>query len=398
MTILLFGGLILDSLTGYLLAAGVVKEGALLSPSQIFRAFGLLLIGVHYFIRMPAPIFLVTAFFFLLLALSETLAYLRGGSDYGLVFGLTYATKLIYPMLLYFLTQSALRGWNAAARMGLLLQNYFFMCAILLIILYFLGVGEATYKTGNGFKGYFPGGNGLGLTLGIGSVWLSLVFYRKWSVLRLLAFAACATAAVLVGTKTTFIFVVLSVITLLLGCRLQMRVGVAAVLLATWSLNPEILTQRYDVVTHRFSQSSSAYAFVMSQRDIYLREAIREVSPNMTLGRLLFGGGALASFQASSSSGIEVFDTLEQDLTDIFFFYGLLGVAYYLALFSMLCSRAVASRGALFLWSLIVGHSLLAGHVLLNGQVSAVAIFAILSLAALRKSARRSDLKSAEDL
>jgi hypothetical protein len=131
----------------------------------------------------------------------------------------------------------------------------------------------------------------------------------------------------------------------------------------------ESLSVVFDVILGRFNNSDNIVIFLSSGRTDFVINAFNEYfiyDPSSF--RFLFGMGAFTSFQNPES--VLVYDTLETDVFDLLFMYGLFSVLAYLwflgyALF-ILRTHKILMLG-LFL---LILHSIMAGHVIFNGMSS----------------------------
>ena len=107
----------------------------------------------------------------------------------------------------------------------------------------------------------------------------------------------------------------------------------------------------------------------MSERDVYFIDAITNLETNGVYAlRLITGLGALISFR-SPHVNFNSIDTLESDLTDLIFTYGIISVLVYLGWAIYLHYQYISKRlffGIIF--TLLILHSVLAGHILFNGM------------------------------
>jgi len=135
-----------------------------------------------------------------------------------------------------------------------------------------------------------------------------------------------------------------------------------------------VIIFRYNVNT--FSQ------FILSMRDNYITNAIYHYSNEGALVlRNIFGTGLFMSFRNPGEINL-IYDTLETDLFDLFFAYGIIGalVYIYIIMNSIVFSFVRKQIYLLLIWILVAGHSIMAGHVLFNGLsiISAIMVYVII--------------------
>jgi hypothetical protein len=125
----------------------------------------------------------------------------------------------------------------------------------------------------------------------------------------------------------------------------------------------------FDVVVKRYENSESLILFLGSGRIGYVENAMQVfLAQSDIILRLLFGSGAFLSFQ--NPDYVSIYDTLETDLFDVLFMYGLVGVSTFLTFFAYIgyCLR----KYFIFIlaFTVLFFHSIVAGHVLFNGMSS----------------------------
>ncbi|MEL6932896.1 MAG: hypothetical protein AAFO17_07350, partial [Pseudomonadota bacterium] len=79
----------------------------------------------------------------------------------------------------------------------------------------------------------------------------------------------------------------------------------------------------------------------------------------------LFGGGAFMSYQ--NPLFVRFFDTLESDVFDVFFMYGVTGILGYTVCLIASVRPFLLRPWMFFPIALLWGHSAFAGHVFFNG-------------------------------
>lgn len=89
--------------------------------------------------------------------------------------------------------------------------------------------------------------------------------------------------------------------------------------------------------------------------------------------RWFIGAGSYVSFQ--DPTAVFQYDTLESDVFDIFFMYGLAGVVAYCQMFAYGAIMLKKHIYFLLTWGLLFMHSLFAGHVIFNGMSITILAF-----------------------
>lgn len=257
---------------------------------------------------------------------------------------------------------------DVPAIMKFLKYNVVFIC-LSIVLASFTGFANSTYGWGSGTKGFFASGNGLGIYIGVATLILAAMKrYGIYAQTQLPVFALAAYTLVLLGTKTTFLMFLLVIFTGFWSGRFRFLIIPAIVLGAIQFLSQisEKLETSFDIIILRYKNSNSITDYILSGRNVYVEGAWSEfAAQDPGFFRWLFGGGAFLSFQ--NPLFVRGFDTLESDFFDVFFMYGLVGLACYLACLIASLRSFLLSPWMLLPIVLLWGHSILAGHVLFNG-------------------------------
>lgn len=361
-----------DMMTGFLVVKGIIAEGSLASPSQIGRAFaGILLLYAASKNRMGTS----WLFIFLWMIIVELLAGLRFGQSFGVIFGFVTVYKLTYFWLLF--TVLAYYAKQNIHDLAKFLKFNLIFISCLIIFSAITGVGNSTYGWGYGTKGFFASGNGLGLYLGIGGLILLLLqHYRMYLNVSLTTYILIMIGTFLIASKTALILSVL----LLVGRLWFSSRRVLSFLFVGGFLiwfSPQILQIgmiMFDVIVLRYQNSDSILEYLASSRIDYISNAF-EIYYSMGIDstRLFIGAGSYVSFQ--DPTAIIQYDTLESDVFDIFFMYGLAGVVTYCQMFAYGAIMLKKHIYFLLTWGLLFMHSLFAGHVIFNGMSITILAF-----------------------
>ena len=361
---------LVDMLNGVLVVTGVIGENSLGSPSQLGRLLteALLFFFAFKYGRHQSALLILGC-----LIIVEIFAALRFMNGYGLLFGLVQANKVVYLVLL-------------SAVFGFLVQRNFLLVAKMLraniglvsgsiVFATITGTGLSTYGWGFGSKGYFASGNAVGIYIGsltLLSMAIDRYFFerRSSSILILIS----VLSLILITTKTGAL---MAMVVLLFWFsqqgegtwvrKLALAAGFAIFLsyLATLLVLAEAV---FEVVLLRYENADGdLLQFLGSGRVEYVSDAFTTlVRDGLSVDRVLLGSGGYISFQTPSL--VQFYDTLETDVFDIFFMYGLVGLTCYLGTLSYHLFIARHYFWLFLTFALIVGHSLAAGHIVFNGM------------------------------
>ncbi len=363
-----------DVFSGVLILGGILPEGGAGSPSQLFRFFLLFLL---FRVAMLSRRFFYNLSFFIIYILSvELISFLFHQSAYGLIIGLIYGGKIIYLLLVYYaLKVLVYNQYLTTSRVKKHIKRYILLTSLLLLLPFFLNIGNSTYLEGTfGFKGFFSSGNGLGVFLGVSSLLLIYHFKIHKSYYSFLRSIITLFATLIVGSKTALFFFVTGISTLLFSIKryLSILFMVMGGLVLIYYLPSLINTFGvvFDVIVFRFNNADNFFSFIMSNRDVYFLDAIENYRiDGFLFFRIFFGFGVYTSFRDPSNHYLS-FDTLESDFADLFFMYGLFSLLIYFSI--ILYFGFIGLRKRKYFLSIIfiflIFHSLFAGHVILNSM------------------------------
>ncbi len=361
-----------DMLSGFMIGQGYLDAGAFASPSQIGRFIGIVLLFAST-AKQRYSSYIVMGFVFL--GLFELFGYFRHSNMPAIIVGYTNIIRFAY-MYLAFVAFAHYFVKDRQSVIRFLKYNVVFVC-LSVIFASFTGLANSTYGWGSGTKGFFASGNGLGIYIGVATLILvAMKRYRVYTDINLLVFGLSSFTLVLLGTKTSFLMFVLVVFGGFWSGRFKLVV-IPVVLLGALEffdrISEELIT-RFDIVILRYKSSSSLIDYVLSGRNGYVERAWADfVAQNPDVLRWLFGGGAFLSYQ--NPQLVRSFDTLESDVFDVFFMYGLLGLTIYLAGLIFSVRAFWRSPWMLLPVALLWGHSFFAGHVVFNGLGATLLVF-----------------------
>lgn len=354
-----------DIASGFLIANGSIVEGGIASPSQIGRLLAIaLMIGCMLLVRIDARILLLG---FYPVVVELVMAVLHQRSQAFLV-GLVQAYKVSYLIFAAVWITTVLQQGHRSMILRLIKLNLCIIATMLIISLLF-GVGVETYGDGGGVKGYFASGNAVGVYLG-GMLILMLALKihdgARASNLFIL-YVLIATASV--GTKTSLLLAASALVFwwVSTGCRAMWPAALLSAVLVYSTTIVDALSFVYKVVLLRWENSENLFHFLGSGRIEYVTNAFKiYFDQEVGFFRLLAGAGASVSYQ--DISGQAAFDTLETDLFDVFFMYGVIGFLLYVGFFVLVAYRLRRRVFLLIGFLLVFAHSVLAGHVFFNGM------------------------------
>lgn len=353
--------ILLDNFTGLLIEGFGLSEGGL-SPSQLIRMICVfLLFKMLISKRFQNMIFLlIPAFYTIILEIFFGFIH---QTTAGVVLGLVTSFKITFLLLCLSFFVMYYRSHH---QIFLRYLNYSLVLSSLIILMTtILGIGRTTYgDSGGGNIGYFASGNGISVFIGAGVLFSTYALPRHRS--NSLSLLMALTALSLIGTKSSLIFIIATVLLLFIKGRRKMAALISVSALSLLSAYWAFFLKIFEVISYRISNTSASwYSLFFSGRESYLADALQNVSASPI--KVLFGGGAFIGFDIQDPS----YDIVEMDLFDVFFFYGA-PVTIGLLIFTIyVCSR-IDNFALAFVFLLIVFHSYLLGHVLFVGYNASI--------------------------
>lgn len=390
-----FASPFVDALTGFTIFTGILNEGSLFSPSQIFRLF--LTVLAFYLLKFREAVFV--AFLMSLFLIIELLSLSLHQNISGFFVGLVYAYKLVFIVIVFFVLNSSFRDDENLSLLEKFVKGSFIYALLLLLSIVF-GIDKSTYAEGTfGSKGFFASGNGLSLFLGVSSVLAFLYYLKDRRMISLIYYVTLLLGTALVGTKGSIFFIAINLFLFFYFMKDGLILFLSSTFLTFFVFLDKIIllfSVAFDVIVFRYNNSSSFIAFLASNRDNYVREAL-EVFNNsgFTLLRTIFGSGVYLSFRDYQNLVLP-YDTLESDLFDIFFSYGLIGIISYLCIifFGIYVSLRKSQYILFISWSSLCAYSLIGGHMLFNAMSNIAFLILVLLIIKLPKASNEEKHRS----
>ena len=366
-----------DALTGYFVGNGLISENALFSPSQLFRLF--LTIIILFFLRNEKKIqlFVYPLIYFIIL---ELIAFLFHLYPKGLMSGLVSSYKLTFCILLYLLIKSYI---DKKIISSIDLIKYFIgsatIYAIIILVSDLIGISFDVYGEGLGSKGVFASANGLGIFIGVASLFSLYSYLTKKNggeFIRLLLFSY-----VLINLMSKAAIIMLLSLLLMTYYYLSRKYKCVIICIAACififylPIFLEIATTAITVIKYRYENAENLTHFLLSGRTEYLSTAFKQFTiSGILMIRLLGGLGYFISFRNPYENNfwLESSSFLECELFDIFFMYGFIGILFYIFIILYVINKGFKLKGYkrifLYAWIVLCVHSAFAGHVLFNGM------------------------------
>lgn len=375
-----------DAINGFLVVKGVIASAGIASPSQLGR---LLVSILLVYILTVKKLSIWPVFLFLYLLIVEVCSGLHHQSQYGFSYGVISAYKLGYLMLLTLVLKHYAKTIEGFSQLTVYIKYNLIIISSMLYFSTLTGIGNSTYGFGFGTKSFFASGNGLGLYLGVGTLILIGFKHYKLMTINQKTILFLVFSIALIGSKTALVLCAINLMCLILISKYRLHFVALFSLFVMFFLPQfiEMFSLVFDVILKRLANSDNILIYLGSGRIDYVTDAFTtffQVDP--TPFRYFFGMGAYTSFQ--NPLFVKEFDTLETDLFDLFFMYGLIAVAVFMFMISIVLFN-LRKYKIFFLGMLLLSlHSIIAGHVLFNGM-SSVAFALFISISSFLPDKRR---------
>ncbi|MFY8298530.1 hypothetical protein AAEU28_07165 [Pseudoalteromonas sp. SS15] len=394
---------IFDSMTGALFKLKIMGEGGLATPSQLGRLFilGLLFFFVFSSEKITKTIkkrILYLTIFFLL---SESLVAILHLGLVPYISGIVFFSKVVFCILVYVYfkcwVHESLSYYDLFFR---LVIAYGLVVAVLLSSAFISGFHISNYGSKFATRGLFVSGNGVGVTIGTCS--LLALYYALKTRRKVFYFmgAFMIFSTVIIGTKTALLFALLScILFFILSFRFFPWLTVIFSILIGLYIVPVVvdaLSLVFENIINKFNKIEDKAVLLSSSRDVFIYNAFAKINWDDIFSlRLLIGGGGYFAYENLELLSDIRRKTLENDLFELFFCYGILAASAYF-LFGLMAIFKGLLKGRYFLtacFSLVFLHSILAGHVLFNGTSSIMLVFMFLLLSARYHPSKIRELK-----
>lgn len=369
---------IFDMVNGYFVVSGILSAGGFGSPSQIGRFFALI-IFIIYIAREKINVYWLVIFLLCIISfeIHGTFYY---QSFLGLISGITSAYKVFYLVISLVLFSKIINDEYDFLFFIKMLKLNLYIISGSIIFSFVFGVGNSTYGWGGGTKGFFSSGNSLGIYIGsLAILYLSLYKYKYVKRSEFYLFLIIPVSLLLLSSKTALLLSAIILIYWLFVSGFRYLIIPLFILLFSVYFNDiyKSLSILFEVIISRYNNSPDLFSFIASGRNEFVENAFSVFyKSEPSILRYLIGMGSFISYQNINSFHV-VYDTLETDIFDMFFMYGIFGVLFYIGLFYYIFTYARCNKAILLSLLLLFSHSLIAGHVIFNGM-SCVALLSIL--------------------
>lgn len=353
--------------------------------------------------RISHLIILYTFILFLFIIVS--INYFRTGDLSGFFDEITYATKLLLPILYTLGISNAVNnGIVSKDIVDKVLTFFSILVPMTLIIPMLFDAGYSSYDLGGGYKGFYYSNNELNIlmiSVTIFAFWQFTTYKkRKFIILFLLN---CVTM-LLIGSKASiFCIGLLGIVYVLKKISVKSILKFLLGLLLASLLASKFFSNFIDEIVFRFQYyytitngSENIFNFLLSNRNLRIIPAITDIFLNNENGFLnfLFGYGHYQQFDANVLQSI-----MEMDFIDTLIWYGALISFSVLGFYVYVLICGIKKKNDFlytFIYIIIFAFSMIAGHVLFSALAGG--IFGIIGSCLLQKEDKDKEINEISNL
>lgn len=306
---------LVDSLNSIFISASIGK---------IYKAF--LFFMLIYFIlidnsKIKAKHIINVCFLCAYIMLSILSNILMGGE----LINLDYPVKLFFNILLFSLFSICIDNKIIDGEtIYKIFENLIVIFLICFLIPYLLGKGNTVYGDSIGYKAYFFSQNELGIMV---STMIFFQYYKlknKFKITSAIIMLLLLLSGILLNTKSALIVCVIVVLLwlfeVIIDSNVQIKIASAFGIILSVAILRNYMINAISRVIYRFKiltnnhYSGSILAGILSGRNYFITNAIKELKEGNTLFKIFFGNGFCSN------------NLIEMDLFDIFFYLGIFGL------------------------------------------------------------------------
>lgn len=367
-TVFLSLTIIVDMLNGYFINA--YNVGVL---SQLYKLIVVFICLFILAIRRPSKFFLYTSSIFLLVFGGVVFYSFIGWNGF-----IGDTLQIAVRCMMFFILYATIETLNPDKK--LVGRLCFFMIIVLSVnfLLGYLGYGYSSYgnvelSSGDalGVKGYFYSGNEVSYLIMIFALFSACYF--KSSVISILMIMLLLFCAVLLSTKTAILSVLIIFLTYVYSKQKKYirYLGALVFVIGLFFLAESIISDLSS--SEQFKRLAWMYEtggltrVILSDRDIFLMETIQEASKSD------YPVGFVIGFGRDYFDAIGLKSSVEMDVIDMYFWFGISGVIFFICYFLKLkemishANDGVKNKILMSFFTMSIVVSFIAGHVVYSG-------------------------------
>ena len=372
-----------DSATGFLVRGESLSTGGLGTPSQLIRFF---IVFLSILIIQSKRVYSFLILTILYLFVVELAAFIFHQSFQGLLIGLVFSYKFIFPVFVFFALKKVFQNFdyteqdiiNIVFKSSLVLGICFLVGDLIAIR---VGIASSFFRS----SGLFSSGNGLGVLLGVFSLIILYGFEKKYlgKSMHKYSYYLILICLLFISTKASAIFLAINLFFLLIRLSLVYKItiysSITVILIAFYQSLVDLLNISFELVIWRYDNKTSWANFILSAREDFITDAMTSFNnTEFIIPRIIFGAGSFLSFESPSHFTL-LYKMMEMDSFDTFFMYGVIGVIVYLFVMYYCIKKALFKSTILAFATIAVFlHSIFAGHTMYDGLAVMAVVFILL--------------------
>lgn len=261
----------------------------------------------------------------------------------------------------------------------------YFIYLNLIIVPFLLNIGynlSESYSNKTGYFGLFIGGNEIsGILVGLSPIVLSFLSKSKSYILKIIIYIELVVTMFLVGTKTLFIGIILTLLFLLYKhlryayvvmnekkSKLPYIIGVFVILLCIFFLPKSPMVKNFKTTLDYYKVNGIKETFKIENIDNVVFS--KRLSNIYNVGKAYVTGSKEQIIYGIGKTGVMSIKDIEIDIFDILFSVGIFGTIIYILLILYTTRFNLLRDSRYFAFSLFILMSLFSGHILIKPMVS----------------------------
>ncbi|WP_127836927.1 O-antigen ligase family protein [Clostridium prolinivorans] len=231
------------------------------------------------------------------------------------------------------------------------INNNLYILPILILTSYVLNIGSSSYTKGFGYKGSFISLNGLNISMIVLLIFAIEKEFNKFKYIKkFLMLVYIIIPTIFLGTKSSILFSIFSFILYFVYNKIYKinsinndksvkniysYIGIILIIIFLILNNYSYLILRkilerqiyFIQFTLQKTNNYNIITYLLSTRNIFLREISKYFLNNFSIIKIFIGSGAFEiQKELAHILGLNGLKSIEMDLFDIFFYYGIIGV------------------------------------------------------------------------
>lgn len=266
-----------------------------------------------------------------------------------------------------------------------LIVNVYFIYLNLIIIPFLFNIGynlSESYSNKTGYFGLFIGGNEIsGILVGLSPIVLSFLSKSKSYILKVLIYLELLVVIFLVGTKTLFIGIILTLLFLLYKhlryayvvmnekkSKIPYIIGLIVIVICVFLLPKSPMIKNFKTTLDYYKVNGIKETIKIENIDNVVFS--KRLTNIYNVGKVYIKGNGEQIIYGIGKTGVMGIKDIEIDIFDILFSVGIFGTIIYILLILFTTRFNILRDSRYFALSLFILMSIFSGHILIKPMVS----------------------------